>query len=269
MSAAGGPVMSAAGAGRGAARSGRYLLGIDIGTFSSKGVLVHQDGEVAAERTVEHSLDIPPPGRAEHDPEKVWWGDFTRICRELLAASGVKPVSIAAIGISTISPAVVAVDAGGRALRPAILYGINTRATAEIAELSAATGASLDSQSASPKVLWIRRHEPEVWARTRWILNGSGWLNLRLTGERTIDIYDASIFLPYYDAISGAWSKEIAPLVAPLEMMPQPTWTSGSWVTSPRRLPGKLGWPVERRSSPAPRMRRQRLWPLVWAPPVK
>jgi xylulokinase len=213
-------------AGAGTANRGRFLLGIDIGTFSSKGVLVREDGEVAAERMVEHSLDIPSAGRAEHDPEKVWWADFTRICADLLAASGVKPAAIAAIGISTISPAVVAVDSDGRTLRPAILYGIDTRATEEIAELSAATGVSLDSQSACPKVMWIRRHEPEVWARTRWILNGSGWLNLRLTGERTIDIYDASIFHPFYDAISGGWSKEISPLVAPLEMMPQPTWTS-------------------------------------------
>lgn len=209
-----------------AAKNGRLLLGIDIGTFSSKGVLVRENGEVAAERMVEHSLDIPSPGRAEHDPEKVWWGDFTLICRALLEASGAAPSAIAAIGISTISPAVVAADAAGRALRPAILYGIDTRATEEIAELSSATGARLDSQSASPKVLWIRRHEPEVWARTRWILNGSGWLNLRLTGARTIDIYDASIFHPFYDANSRGWSAEISPLVAPLEMMPEPTWTS-------------------------------------------
>jgi xylulokinase len=209
-----------------AAASGHFLLGIDIGTFSSKGVLVRENGEVAAERMVEHPLDIPSPGRAEHDPEKVWWGDFTLICRALLEASGVKPADIAAIGVSTISPAVVAVDAGGRALRPAILYGIDTRATEEIAELSRATGASLDTQSAAPKVMWIRRHEPEVWARTRWVLNGSGYLNLRLTGARTIDIYDASIFHPLYDADSNSWSKDIAPLVAPLEMMPEPTWTS-------------------------------------------
>ena len=69
------------------ANSGRFLLGIDIGTFSSKGVLVRENGEVAAERMVEHSLDIPAPGRAEHDPEKVWWGDFTLICRDLLAGA--------------------------------------------------------------------------------------------------------------------------------------------------------------------------------------
>jgi xylulokinase len=206
--------------------SGRFLLGVDIGTFSSKGVLVREDGEIAAERMVEHSLDIPSPGRAEHDPEKVWWRDFLLICSDLLKLSGIEPGAIEAIGVSTISPAVVAVDAAGRALRPAILYGIDTRATEELAELERATGARLSSQSASPKVMWIRRHEPEVWARTRWILNGSGYLNLRLTGARTIDIYDASIFAPFFNAGTGGWSKDLAPLVAPVEMMPEPTWTS-------------------------------------------
>ncbi len=206
--------------------SGRFLLGVDIGTFSSKGVLVRDDGEVAAESVVEHSLDIPSPGRAEHDPEKVWWHDFLVICADLLEASGARPGVIEAVGVSTISPAVVAVDEAGRSLRPAILYGIDTRATEEIAELERATGARLSSQSASPKVMWIRRHEPEVWARTRWILNGSGYVNLRLTGARTIDIYDASIFSPFFDTRMGEWSKDIAPLVAPVEMMPVPTWTS-------------------------------------------
>jgi xylulokinase len=206
--------------------SGRLLLGIDIGTFSSKGVLAGEDGEVAAEALVEHSLDIPYPGRAEHDPEKVWWHDFLLLTTTLLKSAGGKPGRIKAIGVSTISPAIVAVGDDGRALRPAILYGIDTRATSEIDELSRATGASLDSQSASPKIMWIRRHEPEVWARTRWVLNGSGYLNMRLTGERTIDIYDASIFAPFFDPQSGSWSAGLSSLVAPVDMMPRPTWTS-------------------------------------------
>jgi xylulokinase len=206
--------------------SRRYHLGVDIGTFSSKGVLVGDDGVVAAERMVEHSLDIPAAGRAEHDPEAVWWRDFLLICRGLLETSGVRPASIEGIGVSTISPAVVALDGEGRALRPAILYGIDTRATAEIAELSHLTGAHLDTQSAAPKVMWIRRNEPRVWARTRWILNGSGYVNLRLTGQRSIDVYDASIFAPLFDAGTRTWSNDFASVVAPAEMMPPVTWTA-------------------------------------------
>jgi len=206
--------------------SARYLLGVDIGTYSSKATLAAEDGSVAARAAVEHSLSLPRPGWAEHDPESVWWKDFLELCGAILSRSRVPPTSIAAVGISTISPAVVVVDDAGRALRPAILYGIDTRATKEIAELETTTGASLSSQSAAPKVLWIRRNEPEVWKRTRAVLNGSGYLNHRLTGEKTIDVYDASIFAPFYDPTAGGWSDAIAPLVAPVEMMPRVTWTA-------------------------------------------
>jgi len=204
----------------------RLLLGFDIGTFSSKGLLVAEDGHVVAQRFVEHGLDIPEAGRAEHDPDRVWWGDFLAICRGILATAGVDARDIAGVGISTISPAVVVVDEDGRALRPAILYGIDSRAKEEIAELSALTGASLDSQSAAPKVMWIRRHESEIWSRARSVLNGSGYLNLKLTGEKTIDIYDASIFGPFFDSATLSWSAALADLVAPVEMMPRPTWTA-------------------------------------------
>lgn len=204
----------------------RFLLGVDIGTCSSQGILVGGSGRPAATAGVEHALSIPAPGRAEHDAEAVWWGDFRRICRDLLSSSGIEPRRIAAVGVSTISPAVVPVDERGRALRPAILYGIDTRATREIAELAALTGASLSSQSASPKVLWIRRNEPEVWKRTRRVVNGSGFLVLRLTGESVIDVYDATLFSPFFDAGSGTWSAALAPHVAPVEMMPRASWTA-------------------------------------------
>ena len=202
------------------------LLGIDIGTYSSKGVLVSETGEVVASAIAEHTLDMPRPGWAEHDPEKVWWNDFLAITKRLLASEGVKPDQVAGLGVSTISPAVVPVDGNGRALRPAILYGIDTRATAEIAELARETGGHFDSQSACPKILWIRRNEPEVWARTSRIVNGSGFFTLRLAGEATVDVYDATIFAPLFDTRGIRWSSDFEDLVAPVRMMPRITWTS-------------------------------------------
>src|SRR5512137_1845409 len=130
------------------------LLGVDIGTYSSKGVLVDENGQVLASASRAHPLDLPHPGWAEHDPEGVWWADFTAICRELLAESQANPAQIAGVGISAISPALVPVNADGQALRPAILYGIDTRATAECAELQALTGEVLTSQHAAPKLMW-------------------------------------------------------------------------------------------------------------------
>jgi xylulokinase len=203
----------------------RLLLGIDIGSYSSKGALVRESGEIVATASAEHELALPRPGHVEHDAEKVWWQDFRVICRTLLSSSGEDPRAIAGIGVSTISPAIVAVDENGMALRPAILYGIDTRATREIEELRALTGAELSSQSASPKVMWIRRNEPQVWKRARRIVNGSGYLVLRLTGASVIDVYDATLFAPFFDPAMRTWSPALAATVAPVEMMPRPAWT--------------------------------------------
>jgi len=205
--------------------SSYYLLGVDIGTYSSKGVVVKETGEVVASHIVEHNLDMPKPGYYEHDPEKVWWNDFLQICHTLLYKYEIDPRKIIGIGISTISPAIVPIDENGRALRPAILYGIDTRATKEISELSQLTGVKLTSQSAAPKILWIKRNEPEIWSKTRWILNGAGYINFKLTNKVTIDIYDASLFVPLFDFNTLKWSEEIASFVIPINKLPLPMWS--------------------------------------------
>jgi xylulokinase len=83
----------------------------------------------------------------------------------------------------------------------------------------------LSSQSAAPKVLWIRRNDPDTWQRTCKIVNGSGYLNLKLTGESTIDRYDAAAFSPFFDLNTLEWNPQLAAAVAPLAWMPRPTWT--------------------------------------------
>ena len=211
-----------------------YLLGIDIGTYSSKGVLVNESGEVVASWTVEHPLETLHPGWAEHDAETTWWHDFLEISRSLLLLSGISPRQIAAIGFSAISPAVLPLDRDGRPLRKAILYGIDTRATREVTELQqvidrdpllSARGVRLSSQAASPKVLWIRRHEPEIWAQTHLVVNGSGFLLYRLTGQATLDVYDAVTYAPFVDFERCAWTPALQEHVAPIAKFPRLTWT--------------------------------------------
>src|SRR5688500_13709451 len=105
-----------------------FLLGVDIGTYESKGVITTVDGRVVATQTCPHQLLIPRQGWAEHDPETMWWGDLVALTRNLLVASGVRPAEILAVGCSAIGPALLPVDAGSRPLRKgAILYGIDTR----------------------------------------------------------------------------------------------------------------------------------------------
>ena len=112
-----------------------YLLGCDIGTYSSKGVLVTTDGKVLFESSIPHDVSIPKPGWMEHDPDDVWLHDFLFIVKDLLNKSGIDPKEILSVGISSISTALVMLDKDRKPLRPSILYGVDTRATEEVEEI--------------------------------------------------------------------------------------------------------------------------------------
>ncbi|MEV7225685.1 FGGY family carbohydrate kinase [Polymorphospora sp. NPDC051019] len=206
------------------------LLGVDIGTSSSKGVLTDPAGTVLATATRPHGVSRPRPGRVEHDPEAVWWADFVAVVADLLAAA---PGPVAAVAVSGIGPCVLPATAGGRPLRPAILYGVDTRATAEIAELTDLIGADeivrrggnrLTSQAVGPKLAWIRRHEPDVWSRTRRFFMASSFLVHRLTGEYVLDHHSASQSDPLYDLHAQAWLDDLATEIAPGLELPRPLW---------------------------------------------
>jgi xylulokinase len=211
-----------------------YLLGVDIGTYSSKGVLVRPDGTVVASHMAPHGMDMPKPGFFEHDAEGVWWHDFVTIVKALLEKTGIAPRQVLALGTSGIGTCVLPIDEAGRPLRPAILYGIDTRATAEIAYLERVlskeaifriSGAHLSSQSSGPKILWIRHHEPEVYARARWFLTSQAYLVYRLTGLPSIDVYSAAGYAPLFDVYRRAWDAEAAALITPLEHLPPAYWS--------------------------------------------
>ena len=211
-----------------------YLLGIDVGTYASKGVIVDPDGEVIASATVQHELSIPRRGWAEQDAEGVWWHDFVVICRQMLDEADVRPEEILAVGVSAIAPCVLPVDADGEPLRPAILYGVDTRASQEIAELERVLGRDaifensvlhLSSQAAGPKILWIRNNEPEIWERTETILTGSGYLVFKLTGEKVLDLYTATGYAPLLDVHNKTWSEEMAAPITPLDKLPRLAWS--------------------------------------------
>ena len=208
------------------------LLGVDIGTSSSKGVLVRPDGVIVATTQRPHQLSLPRPGWAEHDGETVWWADFVAVARELAAHEEGR---IAAVGVSGIGPAVLPVDAAGRALRPAILYGIDTRAMVEVDELSERFGAEsilarggtlLTSQAGGPKLAWIRRHEPDVWAATRRFHMAHSLVLERLTGEYVLDHHSASQCDPLYDMTAAAWATDWAADVAPGLALPRLAWSN-------------------------------------------
>ncbi|WP_043842724.1 FGGY-family carbohydrate kinase [Amycolatopsis taiwanensis] len=207
------------------------LLGIDIGTSSSKGVLVTPRGEILARASRPHETSHPHPGWVEHDAETVWWQDFLAIARELVAAADGR--RLAGLAVSGIGPVLLPADADGRPLRPAILYGVDTRAEAEIAELTAELGAEsildragtpLSSQAVGPKWVWLARHEPEVFARTRLFLMASSFLVHRLTGEYVLDHHSASQCDPMYDLRDARWAPDWSAKVAPGIELPRLLW---------------------------------------------
>lgn len=211
-----------------------YVLGIDIGTYSSKGVLVALDGTVVASHVVEHTMSQPKPGWFEHDADDVWWHDFVEISQEIINESGVDPTHILCIGTSAIGSCVLPINADGKPLRPGILYGIDTRAMDEVQYLNELLGKSeifkmggshLSSQASGPKILWIRNHEPEVYKNTRWFLTSEAYLVYRLTGKATIDIYTAGGFAPMFDVNNLRWIKEIEQHVTEVKRLPNFYWS--------------------------------------------
>ncbi len=207
------------------------LLGIDIGTSSSKGVLATPDGRIVATAVRPHQLSMPRPGWAEHDAEAIWWGDAVAIARELTGGGHGR---IAAVCASGIGPAVLPVDAAGAALRPAILYGMDTRAMDEVAtfngrygeaEILARGGTALSSQAGGAKLAWIRRHEPDVWARAARFHMASSLIVERLTGEYVLDHHSASQMDPLYDMRASAWAEDWVADTAPGIAFPRLAWS--------------------------------------------
>ncbi len=203
------------------------LLGVDVGTASTKGCLTDESGQVLRRAERAHSTSSPNPGWFEHDSELIWWADFVAICRELLDGDLPAPDAVC---VSGIGPCLLPTESDGTPLRPAILYGVDTRAGSEIAELNkefgpdqllSRGGSPLTSQAVGPKLLWLRHHEPEVWRRCRRFFMASSHLVYRLTGEYVLDHQSASQCNPMYDLYRQEWASDWAATMAPQIELPR------------------------------------------------
>jgi xylulokinase len=194
------------------------LVGIDVGTTGVKGVAIDTEGAVLAEAEEHYDLSTPRPGWAEQDPED-WWRAAEAV-RERLPDGPV--------GLSGQMHGLVVLDADGAVLRPAILWN-DGRTGEECAEIEARVGLErlieLTGNRAlagftAPKLLWLRRHEPDTYARIRHLLLPKDYVRFRLTGEHAIDAADASGTL-LFDVANRRWSEEVcAALEVPLEWLP-------------------------------------------------
>ena len=194
------------------------LVGLDVGTSAVKGVAIDEEGRVLATASAEYPLSRPQPGWSEQEPED-WW----RAAEEVLGRLPAGPV-----GLSGQMHGLVVLDAEQRVLRPAILWN-DQRTAVECAEIEERVGLArlleLTGNRAltgftAPKLLWLRRHEPEIYRRIRHVLLPKDYVRLRLTGEPAVDVADASGTL-LFDVRRRAWSEEVcAALAIPLEWLP-------------------------------------------------
>ncbi len=188
------------------------VIGVDVGTTGVKAIAISPDGEVIAKAEQAYPLSTPRPGWSEQDPED-WWR-AAQAALQALAAAGIADVR--GIGLSGQMHGLVCLDERDRVLRPAMLWN-DQRTGAECAEIEARigperlvelTGNRAQTGFTAPKILWLRRHEPDVYSRISRILLPKDYIRLRLTGEHAIDVSDASGTL-LFDVANRRWSEEV------------------------------------------------------------
>lgn len=221
----------------------KYFIGIDIGTFSSKGVMINSQGEIIASCQTSHGIENPKQNYFEHDAEKVWWYDFCKISKELFRKSGVDKNKIAGVGASTLGSDCLPVDKECRPLRKAILYGIDGRCQKEIEEITQMYGVEkieelfgrpVCSGDVAAKILWIKNNEPEIYKNTYKFLTGSSYITAKLTDNFVIDRFlGIASFRPLYN-VDGNINKEMCKNFCQPEQLAQGKIVTeiGGYVTS-------------------------------------
>jgi xylulokinase len=188
----------------------RALVGIDVGTTGVKAIAIDEQGKVLAGAERGYVLSTPQPGWAEQSPED-WWAAAEAALAEVSAGR-----EVAGIGLSGQMHGLVCLDARDRVIRPAILWN-DQRTAAECTEIEERVGRSrlieLTGNRAltgftAPKLLWLRRHEPDAYARIAHVMLPKDYVRLQLTGERATDVADASGTL-LFDVAGRRWSDEV------------------------------------------------------------
>ena len=192
-----------------------YVLGIDVGTSGTKTVLFNERGAVMASCTEEYPLYQPRNGWAEQKPED-WWNAVQKTVQSVLDKSGVLSTEIKGIGLSGQMHGLVMLDKDNRVLRPSIIW-CDQRTGEECKEIEDKVGRKrLIEITANPaltgftasKILWVRNHEPEIYAKCAHILLPKDYIRFMLTGEYATEVSDAS-GMQLLDVPNRCWSEEV------------------------------------------------------------
>ena len=194
-----------------------WFLGMDVGTGGTRAVLVDAAGTVISSAASEHApFRTPHPGWAEQDPED-WWRAAQEAIRFALSAAPGPHEPVAAIGLTGQMHGAVMLDENGAVLRPSLIW-CDTRTQPECDWLTEKIGyeklIELTCNPALPnftltKLLWVKTHEPEIFAKTRHVMCPKDYVRYRLTDEFAIDVQEASGTL-LLDVTHRRWSKEVA-----------------------------------------------------------
>ena len=193
-----------------------YVLTADGGTESLRARLYDLEGTCLASHAVPYRTDFQPGSRVEQNPAD-WWANFIEASRAVIAQSGVSPDEIDAIAYATTSCTVVALDENGDALRPALIW-MDVRAHAE-ADAVLATGdpalalngdgtGPVSAEWMIPKALWLKRNEPDTFARAHRICEYQDYITHKLTGEWAASLNNVGLRWHYRND-SGGWAKSL------------------------------------------------------------
>lgn len=206
----------------------RYFLGIDISTTGAKALLIDTSGQVVASATTPLSLSTPRPLWSEQDPHE-WWSGAVSSIRQALQQARIDGAQVGAIGLTGQMHGLVLLDQKERVLRPAILWN-DQRTGAECDEITQKVGAEkllrITGNRAltgftAPKILWVRNHEPDVYAQAAHVLLPKDYVRLRLTGDHAVDKADGAGML-LFDLKRRDWSDEILDILdIPRQWLPR------------------------------------------------
>ncbi len=191
------------------------FLGIDVSTTGAKALLIDPQGEVVSTATTALPLSTPRPLWSEQDPHE-WWSGVSQSIRRALAEAGVDGGAVEAVGLTGQMHGLTLLDAQGEVLRPAILWNDQRtgpqcdeiRARMGKARLIQVTGNDAITGFTAPKILWVREHEPEVYARVAQILLPKDYIRYRLTGTYATDKAGAAGTL-LFDLQARDWPPEV------------------------------------------------------------
>lgn len=193
----------------------QHVIAIDVGTSGVKAIVINETGEVVADATTPLLLQTPQPGWAEQDPE-AWWQAACGAVKAALAAAHVAPESLAAVGLSGQMHSSVFLDAAGAVIRPALLW-CDGRTTKQCEQITKAVGPKGLRKWACnpalegftlPKVLWLKKHEPDAFRRLAKVMLPKDYIRFKLTGTLATDPSDASATL-MFDTAKQRWSHDI------------------------------------------------------------